>query len=396
MRVLITTDCYIPTVNGVVTSIVNLENALRKRGHEVKILCPSENLQNKVIGDIHRIGSISVDKLYSGARASLFIQQKNLQPIIDWKPDIIHSQTEFTSYIMAKKIAAAVGCPVIHTYHTVYEDYTHYFSPSPALGKKFAAGVSRLILNGVKTVVVPSKKIETLLKGYKIKKRIRIVPTGLDIDRFLDPPAPEVLAKMKAELNIPLHHKVLVTVGRAAKEKNTDELIRYFRKLRLKDTTLLIVGGGPYLDQLRQLAEKLKVSGRVVFTGMVAPEDIPAYYHLGDVFLNASQSETQGLTYVEALASGLPMLCRKDPCLDAVLYNGKNGYQYTSFEDFSQRIGILLTSDELRSEMSKNSLKVANRYSNHTFAQSIERIYAEACTTKRTAARRRSAASAEA
>ncbi len=383
MRILITTDCYIPTVNGVVTSIINLENALRKRGHEVKILCPSENLQNSVDGDVHRIGSVSVDKLYSGARAAIFMQKKNLQSIIDWKPDIIHSQTEFTAYIMAKKIAYAVGCPIIHTYHTVYEDYTHYFSPSPKIGKAFAMHATRFIVNGVRAAVVPSRKIKNLLRGYDIRKPICIVPTGLDIARFLDSPEPEIIVQMKDKLGIPLHHKVLVTVGRAAKEKNTDELIQYFKRLGLKNTTLLIVGGGPYLEKLRELAQRLKITEKVKFTGMVDPQDIPAYYHLGDVFLNASQSETQGLTYVEALASGLPMLCRKDECLDEVLYNGKNGYQYTSFNEFSQSLGYLLRSDELREQMSRISRRIARRFSNEVFAESIERIYIQLCARRR-------------
>lgn len=382
MKVLITTDCYIPTVNGVVTSIVNLESELRKLGHDVRILCPSQNFRCSEKGNVYRIGSISVDKLYSGARAALLIQRRHLQKIIDWKPDIIHSQTEFMSFIMAKRISAAVGCPIVHTYHTVYEDYTHYFSPSPSVGKKIVTDFTRGLLKGVRTVIVPSRKIEDLLKSYGISKKIRIVPTGLNIDKFMEEVSAERIEQMKAELNIPPENKVLVSVGRAAKEKNIDELLKYFRKLNMKNTTLLIVGGGPYLRQLKKNAKSLKLSDKVVFTGMVEPSKIAAYYKLGDVFMNASQSETQGLTYIEALASGLPMICRKDECLDEVLYNGKNGFQYTNFEQFSKYVKALINDEALRKAMAEKSSEIAQKFSNKVFAESMEKIYAETLSSR--------------
>ena len=96
MKILITTDCYTPTINGVVTSILNLETELRQLGHEVKILCPSENFHCCESENVYRIGSVGVGKIYSGARAAFRISQSNLQRLIDWCPDIIHSQSEFT------------------------------------------------------------------------------------------------------------------------------------------------------------------------------------------------------------------------------------------------------------------------------------------------------------
>lgn len=136
MKILITTDCYTPTINGVVTSILSLESELRNLGHEVKILCPSENIHCMDDENVYRIGSVGINKIYSGARAAMRISQGNLQKLIDWKPDIIHSQSEFTSFIMAKKIAAAVGCPIVHTYHTVYEIIHIIFHQALQLAEK--------------------------------------------------------------------------------------------------------------------------------------------------------------------------------------------------------------------------------------------------------------------
>ena len=375
MKILITTDCYKPTINGVVTSILNLETELRKRGNEVKILCPSENIHCTDSGDVYRIGSVGVSRIYSGARAALRISQKNLQKIIDWKPDIIHSQSEFTSFLMAKRIAAAVHCPIIHTYHTVYENYTHYFSPSIALGRRAVMMMTRRLLDHTEAVIAPSRKIEKMLDGYGVTQPISVIPTGLRLEKFTAQIPKEDISKLKESLSIPAESRVLITVGRAAKEKNIGELIRYFSKLNMENTVLLIVGGGPYLETLKELAESEGVSDKVIFTGAVSPDKIALYYRLGDIFLSASQSETQGLTYIEALASGLPAVCRKDQCLEGVVENGVNGGQYNDFEEFSQLVKGLFDNKEAYNEMSENAAKTAQRYSAEAFAKNVESLY---------------------
>ncbi len=377
MKILITADCYTPTINGVVTSILNLETELRRLGHDVKILCPSENFHSSESENVYRIGSVGVGRIYSGARAALRISQSHLQKLIDWKPDIIHSQSEFSSFIMAKRIAAEVNCPIVHTYHTVYENYTHYFSPSITLGRKAVIVMTKRILRHTKAVIAPSQKIERLLKDYGIEQPIKVIPTGLRLKKFSDEISVNIINELKAKLGIPLKSRVLITVGRAAKEKNIDELIRYFKRLDIENTAFVIVGGGPYLDALKDLAYAENISDKMIFTGAVEPENIAAYYRLGDIFLSASQSETQGLTYIEALASGLPAVCRRDDCLNDVITNGKNGGQYTDFKEFSELIRTFLFNDELYKSMSENAVQTAQKYSAEKFAKDVETVYME-------------------
>lgn len=377
MKILITADCYTPTINGVVTSILNLETELRRLGHDVKILCPSENFHSSESENVYRIGSVGVGRIYSGARAALRISQSHLQKLIDWKPDIIHSQSEFSSFIMAKRIAAEVNCPIVHTYHTVYENYTHYFSPSITLGRKAVIVMTKRILRHTKAVIAPSQKIERLLKDYGIEQPLKVIPTGLRLKKFSDEISVNIINDLKAKLGIPLKSRVLITVGRAAKEKNIDELIRYFKRLDMENTVFVIVGSGPYLDNLKELAYAENISHKVIFTGAVEPENIAAYYRLGDIFLSASQSETQGLTYIEALASGLPAVCRRDDCLNDVITNGKNGGQYTDFKEFSELIRTFLFNDELYKSMSENAVQTAQKYSAEKFAKDVETVYME-------------------
>lgn len=377
MKILITTDCYTPMINGVVTSIRNLETQLRKHGHEVKILCPSQYLHGESQDNIVRIGSIGAGKFCNGARAAVCFRKSSLQKLIDWKPDIIHSQSEFFSFAMAKRIAAAVNCPIVHTYHTIYEDYTHYFSPSIALGRKAVVTMTRHVLQHAEAVIAPSRKVETLLRSYGVQKPIAVIPTGLDLQRFETRFPQSQVDTLKRSLGISPEQKVLLTVGRVAKEKNLAELLDYFERLSLPDAVLCIVGGGTYLETLRQFAAEQGIADRVIFTDAVSPDKISLYYQIGDIFLSASQSETQGLTYLEALASGLPLVCRKDACLDGVVTDGWNGGLYTSFESFQKWIAAFCGDAAATQQLSRHAVQTADRFSAARFAEKVESCYQE-------------------
>ena len=112
---------------------------------------------------------------------------------------------------------------------------------------------------------------------------------------------------------------------------------------------------------------------------MVSPEDVNYYYHLGDVFVSASQSETQGLTYIEAMASGLPILCKDDPCLDEVVENGENGFTYASPEEFETVLDYLLEDRATRQHIGEKAVEsTQENYSTEAFAREVDEIYAQA------------------
>lgn len=130
MKILITTEVYKPVINGVVTSIENLKDNLEKLGHQVKILTLKNAELDQEDPDVYLIRSFDVERIYSGARFGLVMDRKTLRAIDAFNPDIIHSQTEFSTFRMARKLAKKYKVPHLHTYHTLYEDYTHYFVPS--------------------------------------------------------------------------------------------------------------------------------------------------------------------------------------------------------------------------------------------------------------------------
>ena len=138
---------------------------------------------------------------------------------------------------------------------------------------------------------------------------------------------------------------------------------------------LLIVGDGPAREMLEERAKTLHIEDKVIFTGMVDPAEVQEYYQLGDVFVCASTSESQGLTYVEAAANGLPLLCRSDLCLKDVIRQGENGYEYTNEEEFISGVRSILENEEWRREAGKLSEEVADGFDKSSFGNAIEAVY---------------------
>lgn len=377
MKILITSDWYAPTINGVVISILNLKQSLERRGHEVRVLTLSHSPHSYCHDGVTYIGSFNAGRIYPNARIRLAPARPLLQDLVDWQPDIVHSQCEFCTFFLARKIAEACDAPLVHTYHTVYEDYTHYFSPSERLGRRTMAAFAYWIGTQIDCYIAPTEKIRALLEGYGVKCPVSVIPTGLDLSALSAPVAPEKRAELRKSLGIPDDRLVLAAIGRLAAEKNTEELIHYMAGLREQPVTMLLVGDGPNRANLEVLVKKLNLQETVLFTGMVPHENIGLYYHLGDIFVNASTSEAQGLTYIEALAAGLPALCRADEVLDGVVEDGVNGWQYHDEAEFHAKLAEFAAGTALQTRMSEAASRSAAAWSADTFGQRAEALYSE-------------------
>lgn len=377
MKVLLTTDCYTPMVNGVVTSVLTLKQALTAQGHEVRVLTLSRTAHSYQDGDVTYIGAVSAGMIYPGARLRTAPALALLRSIARWRPDVIHSQCEFSTFFMARRLAAATGAPLVHTYHTVYEDYTHYFSPSRRWGRAAVAAFTRWVVGQTACVIAPTEKVRRLLEGYRVASPIAVIPTGIDLSRFTAS-ADDGAARsaLRCRLGLPDDAVVLTYVGRLAEEKNLTQLVRYVAGVRDENIRLLLVGDGPYRPTLEQQVRELGIGQRVCFAGMVAPEQVSAYYRAGDLFVSASSSETQGLTYLEALSCGLPALCLRDECLAGVIVDGVNGWQFRDGAEFRTDLRRFLDDPALRVHMSANAAAMARReFSAETFGRRAAELY---------------------
>ena len=210
MKILITSDWYTPAVNGVVTSVLNLRRELEARGHEVRVLTLSRDIHSSVRDGVTRIGSVPAGLIYPGARLRPTLTSRLVRDLVEWGPDVVHSQCEFSTFFLARRIAEELDIPLVHTYHTVYEDYTHYFSPSVRLGRRAVALLTRWVAGQTDCMVAPTGKVRSLLQNYGVTVPVFVVPSGIDLRRFQREPVPGCRAAMLQSLGIPAKNMVLV------------------------------------------------------------------------------------------------------------------------------------------------------------------------------------------
>ncbi len=386
MRVGIFTDQYYPLISGVVTSIKMLKEGLESLGHEVFIFTSfDERTVTELIPDnvINIPGRSYPFKNLKDYRYT-FTHRRFIKIVKKYNLDIIHLQTEFNIAKIAKLAHKKLKLPVVHTMHTLWSDYFKYVSPffDKHFHKLMEKGLRVLFMNSCAKMseiqIVPTKKVYEQKKKYGLGKEIRIIPTGIELDRFypnnLDK---ERIKDLRKELKIN-NEFVFLYIGRTSEEKNIPTLLNSYAKANLKNTKFLLVGGGPELEDLKDLARNLKIENDVIFTGLVEWKDIPYYYQLGDVFLNASQSETQGLTYIEALASGLPLLVQKDECIDDVVVDYYNGLFFDGEDELTKKMKEIVKAPDTLKTIRSNTLSSVENYSKEQFTKNILNIYNEA------------------
>ncbi|MFV0516644.1 MAG: glycosyltransferase [Aminipila sp.] len=376
MKILITTDWYKPVINGVVTSVINLKSELEKAGHEVRVLTLSPDGHQHFKDETYYLKSFKV-KIYPQARATYNFHSKYIPDILEWRPDIIHSQCEWVSFYFAKYIALKLNIPIVHTYHTIYEDYTHYLLRGKRIGKKIVLLGSNHAINSTDYVITPTNKAKDLLLSYGIENPITTIPTGIDLDKYKISISEARKKELLLKHGISPDKTVFVCIGRLALEKNIEELLINMQNLiKIKpDVVLLIVGGGPYSEILKEIVKDMKLEENVIFTGMVSPDIVPEYFQLGKLFVCASQSEAQGLTYIESLASGVPILCKYDQCLDGVLAEDINGYFFDNSDEFTEKALSLLENQDKYDLMCKQAKDSSEKYSKQAFAQQVINVY---------------------
>lgn len=385
MRVALFTETYKPYVSGVVNSIDMIKQGLEENGHEVYIICLRTALDENYIEENPNVIKFN-GKKYPFKNLSTYYYtnklKKKVKTLKQYNFDLVHVHTEFSAGKMGALYSKMYNVPLVFTYHTNYEDYLGYVT------SKLKCITHRVLLNKIKKIIkfyqkrsscfiVPTKKVQSTFERYKFYFPLDIIPTGIDVDKFnkenIDT---SVVQSIKDKYN--LNDKfVFCSIGRISSEKSIDVIIKAFAKANVENSVMLVCGTGPAVEELESLVKELNMSEKIIFTGMVPYKDIPAYYCAADVFLNASMSETQGLTYIESMAAGVPVLVRKDEALVDLLIPNKNGLYFTTEEELISNMQLLVKDVELLTKMKNECASTIANYTRQHYASTLEKKYQE-------------------
>lgn len=321
MRVALFTNNYLPFRGGVTTAVETLRTGLEASGHQAWVFAPASAPGGDPPG-VFRYPSIPAPT-YPGFAVPLPYSPRLARVARGLRPDIVHAQHPFLLGVTARRIARRLGAPLVFTYHTRYEKYAHYVPAPERLVAALAVGLACRFADQADLVIAPSGCIAETLRTRGVRARVAVVPTGVPLDHF----RPDDAGAARRALGLPPEALVCLYVGRLDREKSVDRVIEAFGLIAgaLPEARLLLVGQGSHAEVLVRRAAAGPARGRIRFVGGVAREALPPYYRAADLFLFASETETQGLVLAEAHACGLAAVAVRASGVEEVVVDGETG-----------------------------------------------------------------------
>ena len=384
MHIAFFTNYYHPVVNGVVRSVASFRENLVKQGHNVFVFAQSDSNYTDSEPFIFRYPSLPLPlgEISTAIPVSPFVDQ--LLPIL--KLDVIHTHHPILLGQTAARKAAELGLPLVFTFHTQYWEYTHYIPfPQEVIQDFLKNAVHRWLrefMQKCQHIIIPSESLrEILVRDYGLHERYSVIPTGTDLEPFLQADGKSLRAEHGWH-----DEKVLVSVGRLAPEKNWDTLLQALAKVYQKqpDVRLVLIGDGTARQTLEMLAAELGITDRVTFTGAVPFEQIPRYLKAADLFAFASVTETQGLVTIEAMAAGLPVVAVDGPGTRDIVEHGKQGFLVENDPDaLARALNQLLSDPQKMKRFSSNALKKARTFDVNELGKQLIGVYEQAIQDKK-------------
>lgn len=379
MRILIASDLHWPNINGVATFGRNLAQGLAANGHDVLVIAPSQTGKKyEEIDHNYRIKRTSsvVFPFYQNFRVSISPYREVKRIIENFDPDVIHIQTPMGIGRAAMGYGKKTGIPLVATNHAMPENIVDnlrllapFSRPINYILKEYGAR----FYNNADFVTMPTEAALKMLNSESFRAPYMAISCGIELGRF-KPGA--VSADFYDRFNIPKNKKIVLYVGRLDAEKHVSVLIRAAKDVieNHDDVHFVIVGKGTDMENLQDLVERLDVQDNVTFTGRVEDEDLPIFQRIGDVFAMPSPVELQCLAMLESMASGSPVVAVNVGALYELCKDGRNGYLYDldDYEQLAEKLVKILSDDNLRAQMSRESLAIAKTHDmSHTITQFV-------------------------
>jgi 1,2-diacylglycerol 3-alpha-glucosyltransferase len=358
MRIGMMTDVYKPHVSGITNYISLNKQYLEKAGHEVFIF---------TFGDLdfsddeeHVVRSPGLPLTDTGYYLS-FRYSRHAKAILQTM-DLVHVHHPFLSGRLALNYCRPLRIPIVFTNHTRYDLYAQAYLPllPEELSDSFLQTYMPTFCQAVDLVISPSAGMGEVLKKLGVDIPIEIIPNGVDLQLFQ-----AGCEDCRPEFGFQPDDILLVYSGRLGPEKSLDFLIRAFAGTAeaIENVHLLIVGGGPEEEALRQMAAGTTAANRIHFTGMLPYDELPRYLSMGDIFVTASVTEVHPLSVIEAMAAGLPVLGIQSVGVGDTVEDGMTGF--LSSQDlaaFAALLTRLCMDGDIRRKMGAAARKASRKY----------------------------------
>lgn len=365
MRILFISDVYFPRINGVSTSIETFRHELRELGHTVHLIAPDYPGPSSNESDIMRVPSRQLPFDPEDRLMRFNWVMAHLEKLRNEHYDIIHIQTPFVAHYLGIKLSRLLDIPCIETYHTFFEEYLHHYIPfvPKAIMGSVARRFSRHQGNNLDGMVVPSRPMMEVLRGYGVTTHAEVIPTGLKPESFV----PGNGDDFRRKYGIAQDRPMLLFVGRVAHEKNIGFLLRVVDRVRkdIPEVLLLIAGAGPAREGLEHEAGQLGLAENVMFIGYLDRHtELNSCYHSADIFVFSSRTETQGLVLLEAMAQGVPVVSTAEMGTRDVLREGAGVWiAKEELEDFSGKVIMMLGDTGVRTRLGEAGREYAQGWS---------------------------------
>lgn len=379
MKIAMFTNTYLPHVGGVANSVQQFADGYRRRGHRVLVVaptyeeeCPEDEEENVV-----RVPALK-NIQESNFSLALPVTPQLTRALDRFQPELLHSHHPYIIGDTALRLSASQELPLVFTYHTMYEHYTHYSPVAPRRLKEFIIELATGYADLCSRVIAPSQSVAEILRERGVTTPISVIPTGVEMERFADGDGESI----RAEYDVPLDAHVIGYVGRLAQEKNLDFLSTALTTYLAQDDSAhaLMVGEGDARSKIEGIFARAKVSERLHMTGTLTGQEVVDAYHAMDVFAFASLTETQGMALAEALAAGCPVVALDAPGAREIIRDAQNGRLVPDqdAEDFTRALGAVV--EEARNAPEELAKRCRNSVEDYRSERCIERaldLYAD-------------------
>lgn len=375
MNILMMTNTFLPHVGGVANSIATFSECYRQEGHRVMIVAPQYGDAPTQEDGVVRIPAIQ--RFHNSDFSVVLPLPRFLSKIVEqFKPDIVHSHHPFLIGGTALRIAHTYQLPLVFTHHTMYERYTHNVPGDSKALKKFIIRLATCYANLCDQVFAPSASLAEILAMRGVIAPISVVPTGINSERLSRGSG----VGFRAVMDIPTDAFLIGHLGRLSAEKNLNFLVAsiLIHLKRSPNSHFLLIGTGPLAKTINEMFRGEKLSEQLHTIGILDAVLMASAYQSMDLFAFASESETQGIVLLEAMAAGVPVLALDAPGARDLVADGENGRLLVkpSVEQFAKALAdfVALPSAQ-RDQLRLGAKKTAARYSHKQTALTALTIY---------------------